>query len=45
MSTPFSNIIDKALVVIRDYGLDALYEADNEAFIEIMINLIFYLYK
>ena len=38
MSTPFSNIIDKALVVIRDYGLDALYEADNEAFTEIMIN-------
>lgn len=28
MSTPFSTIIDKALVVIRDYGLDALY--DNE---------------
>ena len=36
MSTPFSNIIDKALVVIRDYGLDALYEADNEA-TEIML--------
>lgn len=32
MSTPFSNIIDKALIVIRDYGLDALYESDESAF-------------
>ena len=32
MATPFDNIIDKALVVIRDYGLDALYETDSTAF-------------
>ena len=32
MSTPFSNIIDKALVVIRDYSLDTLYEQDVDAF-------------
>lgn len=29
MSTPFSTIIDKALVVIRDYGLDALYNNEE----------------
>lgn len=32
MSTPFSNIIDKALVVMRDYSLDTLYEQDEDAF-------------
>ena len=39
MSTPFSNIIDRALVVIRDYNLDALYDSGIEgqaAFMEIM---------
>ena len=38
MSTPFSTIIDKALVVIRDYGLDALYnnEETQDAFDAIM---------
>ena len=36
MSTPFSNIIDKALVVIRDYGLDALYEAKPNDFTKVM---------
>ena len=32
MATSFSSIIDKALVVIRDYGLDALYQKDATAF-------------
>lgn len=36
MSTPFSNIIDKALVVMRDYSLDALYSTDEGAFNSIM---------
>lgn len=36
MSTPFSNIIDKALIVIRDYSLDALYENDEDTFESIM---------
>ena len=39
MSTPFSNIIDRALVVIRDYNLDALYDSGaegQEAFAQIM---------
>lgn len=36
MSTPFSNIIDKALVVIRDYSLDALYEIDEDSFDGVM---------
>ena len=39
MSTPFSNIIDRALIVIRDYNLDALYDSGaegQEAFINIM---------
>ena len=36
MSTPFSNIIDKALIVIRDYSLDALYENDENTFESIM---------
>ena len=36
MSTPFSDVIDKALVVIRDYGLDALYENNDDAFYSVM---------
>ena len=36
MSTPFSTIIDKALIVIRDYGLDALYASDQDAFDSVM---------
>lgn len=32
MSTPFSNIIDKALVVMRDYSLDTLYASDEDTF-------------
>lgn len=36
MSTPFSNIIDKALVVIRDYSLDTLYEIDEDSFDGVM---------
>lgn len=40
MSTPFSDVIDKALVVIRDYGLDALYANDEQAFIGVMQNYL-----
>lgn len=40
MSTPFSDIIDKALVVIRDYGLDALYSNDPTAFEGVMQNYL-----
>ena len=36
MSTPFSNIIDRALVVIRDYSLDTLYEIDEDSFDNVM---------
>lgn len=36
MSTPFSNIIDKALVVIRDYSLDALYDINEDSFDSVM---------
>lgn len=32
MSTPFNNIIDKALVVMRDYSLDTLYASDIDTF-------------
>ena len=38
MSTPFTNIIDKALVVIRDYGLDILYESEPTTFYSVMQN-------
>lgn len=40
MSTPFENIIDKALVVIRDYSLDSLFETDEDAFAQIMQNYL-----
>ena len=36
MATPFANVIDKALVVIRDYGLDSLYEIDTIAFTNVL---------
>lgn len=36
MATPFDTIIDKALVVIRDYSLDALYESDPTAFANVL---------
>ena len=36
MGTPFDTIIDKALVVIRDYSLDALYESDPTAFANVL---------
>lgn len=32
MATPFGSVIDKALIVIRDYGLDNLYDNDEDAF-------------
>ena len=36
MSTPFENIIDKALVVMRDYTLDTILDSDENAFKQIM---------
>lgn len=36
MSTPFENIIDKALVVMRDYTLDTILDSDEDAFKQIM---------
>jgi hypothetical protein len=38
MSTPFNAVIDKALVVMRDYGLDKLYTEDEESFVAVMQN-------
>lgn len=32
MATSFDSVIDMALVIIRDYKLDALYESDADAF-------------
>ena len=32
MATSFDSVIDMALVIIRDYKLDALYETDVEDF-------------
>ena len=29
MSTPFENIIDKALVVMRDYALDTILDTNH----------------
>lgn len=36
MATPFCEIIDNALITIKDYKLDALYEKNPEAFIEVL---------
>ena len=36
MSTPFENIIDKALVVMRDYALDSMLNTDEDVFTQIM---------
>ena len=40
MATSFSSVIDKALVVIRDYGLDALYDKDQTAFQAVLQNYL-----
>ena len=32
MATSFDSVIDMALIIIRDYKLDALYESDAESF-------------
>jgi len=40
MATPFSTIIDRALVTIRDYKLDALYEDDSDAFENILLGYV-----
>ena len=32
MATSFDSVIDMALVIIRDYKLDALYDTDTESF-------------
>ena len=40
MSTPFENIIDKALVVMRDYALDSILDTDEDTFAQIMQNYL-----
>ena len=40
MSTPFENIIDKALVVMRDYALDTILDTDANTFVQIMQNYL-----
>ena len=40
MSTPFENIIDKALVVMRDYSLESIYDMDEDIFAHIMQNYL-----
>lgn len=42
MGTPFSDIIDRALITIRDYKLDALndMEGGQEAFEEILLSYV-----
>ena len=32
MATSLDSVIDMALIIIRDYKLDALYESDAESF-------------
>lgn len=36
MATPFCEIIDNALITIKDYKLDALYEKNPEAFVKVL---------
>ena len=40
MSTPFENIIDKALVVMRDYSLESVYDMNEDVFAQIMQNYL-----
>lgn len=40
MSTPFENIIDKALVVMRDYALESVYDMNEDIFAQIMQNYL-----
>jgi hypothetical protein len=40
MATPFSTIIDRALITIRDYKLDVLYEDDSDAFENILLGYV-----
>lgn len=40
MATPFSTIIDRALITIRDYKLDAIYEDDIETFEGILLGYV-----
>lgn len=37
MATPFNIVINQAVVTIRDYKLDALYEKDKTAFEQVLI--------
>lgn len=36
MATSFDSVIDMALIIIRDYKLDALYESDENSFKQIL---------
>ena len=36
MATSFDSVIDMALIIIRDYKLDALYETDENSFKQIL---------
>ena len=40
MATPFSTIIDRALITINDYKLDKMYEEDMETFEEILLGYV-----
>ena len=40
MGTPFSEIIDMAMIGIRDYKLDTVFENDPEIFEKIMIGYL-----
>lgn len=36
MGTPFAQVIDLSLTIIRDWRLDKLFDEDEEAFVEVM---------
>ena len=36
MATSFDSVIDMALIIIRDYKLDALYDADEDSFKQVL---------
>lgn len=40
MGTPFSTIVDRALITINDYKLDALYEEDMDAFEKVLTGYV-----
>ena len=36
MATSFDSVIDMALIIIRDYKLDALYDSDENSFKQVL---------